>query len=172
MFDSQFLTDMTLISQWQPYSKLIQKNMHEFLLLQHYIAHFRVRICKCHNDRRMTRARGSLYTVMQKLRDKANKWLQLHSIWLWSNEQSSIGECRHFLWFLVKKSPAVAAVRYREVEKEVFRNDLCHPYSCCVVLNYLDAAFPKNRLDFLRHRFHTDFSTNEGKRFIYNLSSW
>lgn len=79
---------------------------------------------------------------------------------------------RRFLWFLVKKSPAAAAVRYREVEKDVFRNDLCHPYSCCVVLNYLDAVFPEYRLDFPRHRFHPDFSTNAGERFLYSLSFW
>ncbi len=64
---------------------------------------------------------------------------------------------RRFLWFLVKKSAAAAAVRYREVEKEVFQNDLCHPYSCCVVLNYLDAAFPKSRLDFLSPSFSSRF---------------
>lgn len=71
----------------------------------------------------------------------------------------------------MQKSEAATEVQRGGVEKEVFQNDLCHPYSCHVVLNYLDAAFPKTGLDFLRHRFHADFSTNAGKRFIYNLSS-
>lgn len=96
--------------------------------------------------------------VMQA--DKSTKWLLLHSIWLRSNERSQVGgkaplsliPGRNDSWI-----PAAAVVRYWEVEKEVFQDDLCHPYSCCVVLNYLDAAFPKPRLNFPRHRFHPDF---------------
>lgn len=79
---------------------------------------------------------------------------------------------RRFLWLLVKKSPAAAAVPYREVEKGVFQNDLCHPYSCRVVLSYIDAAFQRTDWVSLTINFIQIFSTNAGKRFIYNLSFW
>lgn len=39
-------------------------------------------------------------------------------------------------------------------------------HSCRVVLDYLDAAFPETRLDFLHHDVRQYFSTNVCKRLI------
>ena len=107
--------------------------------------------------RSMICTREILYTVMSKLRDKANKWLQLRSIWLWSNEQSSIGECRRFLWFLVKKSPAAAVVRYREVEKRGIskRSMSSLQLPCCLELPWCSVS--KDQIGFPSPSFSSRF---------------
>lgn len=58
--------------------------------------------------------------------------------------------------------------RYLEVEKGYFET-ICYPYICHDVLNYLDAAFPENRLGFPAQYFYPDIFLQMQTRFIYIL---
>lgn len=86
-------------------------------------------------------------------------------MWIWSDRSEpklSLMTCKE-----ISSSHSVVISRSG---KGVFWNDLCHPYSCRYVLNYLDAAFPKNRLGFPGQYFYPDIFSQMQTRFIYNLS--
>lgn len=68
---------------------------------------------------------------------------------------------------ICKETSSSHSVLISRSRKGVFWNYLCHPYSCHDVLNYLDAAFLKNRLGFPGQYFYPDiFFTNADKIYL------